>query len=236
MHYFSLHVLLLLATTTVQAQTTTRLPPAPAYRDGVFTSPNTFNTQILDKGSEMNITWTTSYKTVNLFVIFGQDYVNSRALRIATTDTFFLWTVDDLGNNSLPFSFRAVNSAGTAQEQAGGGFYTGQFWIRDRSETSSVAVQAAVVTTTEDVSSSMIATTTTAQLSSSATQSSASTTAITINPSARSTSSSSASSVTSSSAGLPSTTSPVSESAGSSSELSAPRTNTPVHPLVQYLV
>jgi hypothetical protein len=52
-------------------------------------------------------------------------------LAVGTTDTWLLWTVDDYGNNSLPFSFRAVNAAGSPSDQALGGFYTGQFWIRD---------------------------------------------------------------------------------------------------------
>jgi hypothetical protein len=39
--------------------------------------------------------------------------------------------VDDHGNNSLPFSFRAVNARGSQSEQESGGFYTSQFWIDD---------------------------------------------------------------------------------------------------------
>ncbi|KEQ95499.1 hypothetical protein AUEXF2481DRAFT_5100 [Aureobasidium subglaciale EXF-2481] len=175
--------LLFLVGPIVQGQTTTRLPAAPSYQDGVFSSPDTAITQIVDKGVEMNVTWATSYESVNLYLIFGQDYTNPRGLRISTTDTFYLWTIDDFGNNSLPFSFRAVNAAGTSKEQAGGGFYTGQFWIRDRSATTTTTTSSAVPTTTttrssavptasESVSSTVSTTATTLQ----------STSAITITP------------------------------------------------------
>ncbi|KAI4762619.1 hypothetical protein E4T52_10744 [Aureobasidium sp. EXF-3400] len=125
------YTLLFLSSTVVRGQTTTQLSPAPSYSDGIFTSPNTAATQIFDKGIDINITWATSYDSVNLYLINGVNYGASKGLTLGTTDTFFVWTVDDYGNNSLPFSFRAVNAEGTVDEQAGGGFYTGQFWIRD---------------------------------------------------------------------------------------------------------
>jgi hypothetical protein len=52
---------------------------------------------------------------------------------VGTTQTWFEWEVSAYGNNSQPFSFRAVNAQGTAQEKSGGGFYTGQFWVRQES-------------------------------------------------------------------------------------------------------
>ncbi|THW89572.1 hypothetical protein D6D15_05174 [Aureobasidium pullulans] len=167
LHNCVAYTLLFLLAVIVRCQTTTTLPGPPSYPDGIFTSPNTVETQILDKGMEMNVTWETTYANVNLYLIFGQGYANPRGLKISTTDTFYLWTVDDFGNNSLPFSFRAVNGAGTTAEQRRGGFYTGQFWIRDRSattsttssSTSSTATTSSTITTSSEVTTSSIVTT-----------------------------------------------------------------------------
>lgn len=74
-----LYTLLLFVATVVRSQTTT-LPPPPKYSDGVFTSPNTAATQIFDNGIKLNVTWNTTFSSVNLYIIFGGDYANSQAL------------------------------------------------------------------------------------------------------------------------------------------------------------
>lgn len=93
MHYLHSHgsvmyTLVFLFTTLVRGQTTTRLPPAPSYSDGVFSSPNTYNTQILDQGTELNITWTTRYESVNLYLIVGTDYAHSQPLTGIISEIF----------------------------------------------------------------------------------------------------------------------------------------------------
>ncbi|KAH0167834.1 hypothetical protein KCU67_g3735, partial [Aureobasidium melanogenum] len=90
------------------------------------------------------------------------EHGNLKLLAISTTDTFFPWTVDDAGNNSLPFVFRAVNATGSARDQALGGFITGQFWIRDTSDTSPTTPVVTETTTHTDSQSSAVPTTTTA--------------------------------------------------------------------------
>ncbi|KAH0032184.1 hypothetical protein KCU78_g2645, partial [Aureobasidium melanogenum] len=220
-----MYTLLFLLTGIAQGQTTTRLPPAPSYTDGVFSSPNTFNTQIIDQGTELNITWTTTYKSVNLYLIFGVDYTRPVALTLGTTDTFFTWTVNDSGNNTLPFSFRAVNALGTIQQQAGGGFYTGQFWIRDDSADNPVAT-----TGTTPQSSANPTTTTTSETSSSVSGGTSGSTVSTTTStsSAEITSPGSAKSSTSVSSESPSITSTMSGPTSSSSETSASGTITKV--------
>lgn len=101
MCYYTFHdgiacmLLFLIATAAiVRGQTTTRLPQAPSYKDGVFTSPNTYTTQILDKGIETNVTWTTTYESVNLYLIFGTDYVNSKGLKRITTQDSLTFSLD----------------------------------------------------------------------------------------------------------------------------------------------
>jgi hypothetical protein len=81
LHNCVAYTLLFLLATIVRCQTTTTLPGPPSYPDGIFTSPNTVETQILDKGMEMNVTWETTYANVNLYLIFGQGYANPRGLK-----------------------------------------------------------------------------------------------------------------------------------------------------------
>ncbi|KAH0343425.1 hypothetical protein KCU81_g5210, partial [Aureobasidium melanogenum] len=221
-----MYTLLFLFTTLARGQTTTRLPPAPSYSDGVFSSPNTYNTQILDQGTVLNITWTTRYESVNLYLIVGTDYAHSQPLTVGTTNTFFTWTVDDSGNNSLPFSFRAVNALGTIQQQAGGGFYTGQFWIRDDPNTTLVTTE--TTTHTSPQSSAIPTTTTTSESSSSASSGSSGSTlpTTTSTSSAGTASPESGKSSTSSSSQSPSATSTMSGPTSSSSEISASGTIT----------
>lgn len=52
------------------------------------------------------------------------------SLPVSSTKTSWEWEVSANGNNSLPFSFRVVNAEGTEEDLRGGGFYTGQFWVR----------------------------------------------------------------------------------------------------------
>jgi len=74
---------------------------------------------------------------------------------VGSTKTFWEWDVDDNGNNSLPFSFRIVNAEGTDEELTGGGFYTGQFWVRNESnQVSSISSTVSVVTTSSSTTSS----------------------------------------------------------------------------------
>lgn len=55
----------------VVSQTTSRLPAAPKFADGVFTSPDTESTQVYTNGASMNVSWKTSYESIDLYLIFG---------------------------------------------------------------------------------------------------------------------------------------------------------------------
>ncbi|OQO00833.1 hypothetical protein B0A48_13520 [Cryoendolithus antarcticus] len=111
---------------------TSVLPPPLTYTSGVFINPDTAATQIFGVGAVLNVTWETTYSSINLWLIYGTDY-NAPYLCISgTTQTWWLWDpIDDHGHNSLPFSFRAVNAGGSADEQKSDGFYTGQFWLQE---------------------------------------------------------------------------------------------------------
>lgn len=53
------------------------LPPPPTYTEGGFKNPNTATGgYIYSQGTSMNISWWTIHPTVNLFLIYGQDYGN----------------------------------------------------------------------------------------------------------------------------------------------------------------
>ena len=52
------------------------LPPPPDYDDGEFINPDTSKTQAFTVGSTMNVSWTTKYPSINLYLIYGQDYAS----------------------------------------------------------------------------------------------------------------------------------------------------------------
>lgn len=67
---------------------------------------------------------------------------------VGSTRTYYEWEVDDNGNNTRPFNFRIVNAGGTSEDLIGGGFYTGQFWIkRDAVDTTTSTISDAAATT-----------------------------------------------------------------------------------------
>ncbi|THV97882.1 hypothetical protein D6D25_09036 [Aureobasidium pullulans] len=160
-------MLLLLFAIIVQGQTTT-LPEAQEYTDGLFTNPINTDTPMLDVGAVINVTWTTTYQVVNLFLIFGTDYTDSFIATLHTTEEFYVWTVDDHGNNSLPFTFHAVNATGTEEQRALGGFWSGQFWLRDTPATTSTTSSLASQTTSEHTSNITSTAAVTSETSSSA--------------------------------------------------------------------
>jgi len=58
----------------VAAQTTTSLPPPHDYSDGRFTSPNNSIAQVFTAGSTMIVSWETSFRAVNIYLIFDEDF------------------------------------------------------------------------------------------------------------------------------------------------------------------
>ncbi|CAK3899481.1 hypothetical protein B0A51_16457 [Lecanosticta acicola] len=174
------------------AQTTTHLPAPPTYTDGKFTNPDTSKAQIFTDGSEMNVTWTTTYDSVTLWLIYDGHYNNPTLLISGTTQDWYLWTVNDDNNNTRPFSFRAVSTDGTQQQQRQGGFYTGQFWIQDSSNPGRGS--SATTTTTATTSAASVIGASTTPLSASALGNAASQTASsTASPSSSSSATSSSS-------------------------------------------
>lgn len=90
MHYLNYHgsvtyTLLLSFATIARGQTTTAFPAPSLYPDGAFLVPDTVRLPILDQGTQLNITWTTTYESVNLYLIFGQDYNQPKALTSTTS-------------------------------------------------------------------------------------------------------------------------------------------------------
>ncbi|THW78531.1 hypothetical protein D6D17_10103 [Aureobasidium pullulans] len=196
-------MLLLLFAIIVHGQTTT-LPEAQEYTDGLFTNPINTDTPLLDVGAVINVTWTTTYEVVDLFLIFGTDYTDSFIATLHTTEEFYVWTVDDHGNNSLPFTFHAVNATGTEEQRALGGFWSGQFWLRDTPATTSSTSSLASQTTSEHTSNITSTAAVTSETSSSASPT------ISASPTSSSSSSSPSSSSSSSTSRSVSTTSLVS--------------------------
>ncbi|OQO03141.1 hypothetical protein B0A48_11396 [Cryoendolithus antarcticus] len=80
----------------------------------------------------MNVTWYTTYSSINLYLIYGGNYDTPTLCISGTSDSWWMWEpIDDHGHNALPFVFRVVDALGTANEQQLAGFITGQFWLRE---------------------------------------------------------------------------------------------------------
>lgn len=105
-------------------------------------------------GSAMTISWATSFKTFDIYLVFGQDFESPWQLKSECAgrkpsllhcadclafpggghEYSFQWIVDDMGNNTLPFSILAVDPQKSKAEQTWVGFVSGQFWIADDSK------------------------------------------------------------------------------------------------------
>lgn len=89
MHYLNCHgsvfyTFLSIFTSIARCQTTTAFPAPALYPDGAFLVPDTVRLPILDQGTLLNVTWTTTYESVNLYLIFGGDYNQPKALTSTT--------------------------------------------------------------------------------------------------------------------------------------------------------
>ncbi|KAI0203003.1 hypothetical protein F4808DRAFT_49623 [Astrocystis sublimbata] len=103
--------------------------PALTYTDGSFLEPNG-GTSSYGEGNMMNISWTTTYETTNIYLIAGYVWANPIQLTTNTAQNWFQWKVTtDSTNSSEIYVFRAVNGTGTADQKAVGGFLSAAFYI-----------------------------------------------------------------------------------------------------------
>lgn len=79
-HGSVLYTLLLLFISNARGQITTAFQAPALYPDGAFLVPDTVRLPILDQGTLLNVTWTTTYESVNLYFMFGGDYNQPKAL------------------------------------------------------------------------------------------------------------------------------------------------------------
>ncbi|KAI0439174.1 hypothetical protein F4803DRAFT_54917 [Xylaria telfairii] len=109
--------------------------PALEYTDGSFSEPNG-GTSSYSPGNKMNISWTTTYETTNIYLIVGYDWAAPIQLTTNTAQTWFQWDVTtDSTNSSEIYVFRGVNGTGTADQKAVGGFLSAAFYIPVKAST-----------------------------------------------------------------------------------------------------
>ncbi|KAI0865528.1 hypothetical protein F4860DRAFT_510067 [Xylaria cubensis] len=109
--------------------------PALDYTDGTFSEPNG-GTSSYSPGNKMNISWTTTYETTNIYLIVGYDWAAPIQLTTNSAQTWFQWTVaTDSTNSSEIYVFRGVNGTGTADQKAVGGFLSASFYIPVKEKT-----------------------------------------------------------------------------------------------------
>ncbi|KAI1753726.1 hypothetical protein F4782DRAFT_66608 [Xylaria castorea] len=103
--------------------------PALDYTDGSFGEPNG-GTWSYSPGNKMNISWTTTYETTNIYLIVGYDWAAPTQLTTNSAATWFQWEVTTGSTNSSEiYVFRGVNGTGTADQKAVGGFVSAAFYI-----------------------------------------------------------------------------------------------------------
>ncbi|KAF2964168.1 hypothetical protein GQX73_g9396 [Xylaria multiplex] len=111
--------------------------PALEYTDGAFSEPNG-GTSSYGEGNQMNISWTTTYETTNIYLIVGYDWASPIQLTTNTAQNWFQWVVTtDSTNSSEIYVFRGVNGTGTADQKATGGFLSASFYIPVKRSSSS---------------------------------------------------------------------------------------------------
>lgn len=100
------------------------------YDDGGFTVPNG-NMVSFSMGTMMNISWTTDYNSVTLWLITGCDFARpTLSLVTGYSNTFFQWEVSTTStNSSQAYLFRVVNDEGTSDDLLSGGFVSATFQI-----------------------------------------------------------------------------------------------------------
>ena len=100
------------------------------YEDGIFTVPNG-NMESFSVGTMMNISWTTEYTSMTLWLITGCDFARpTRSLVTGYSGTFFQWEVSTTSTNSSQvYLFRIVNDEGTTDDLLSGGFLSATFRI-----------------------------------------------------------------------------------------------------------
>ncbi|THV65973.1 hypothetical protein D6D27_10323 [Aureobasidium pullulans] len=97
---------------------------------GNFTWPRGATTGTFTEGSTMNISWTTGFTNVNLWLIIDQSWGSPVSLVSSYSTPWYNWEVKCGQNCTKPFLLRAVNAAGSDFDQQHGGFYSYQFWIK----------------------------------------------------------------------------------------------------------
>ncbi|KAI0485595.1 hypothetical protein F4859DRAFT_388685 [Xylaria cf. heliscus] len=103
--------------------------PALEYTDGAFSEPNG-RISSYNEDNKMNISWTTTYETTNIYLIVGYEWAAPIQLATNSAQTWFQWDVTAASTNSSEiYVLRAVNGTGTPDQQAVGGFLSAAFYI-----------------------------------------------------------------------------------------------------------
>ncbi|KAI1084694.1 hypothetical protein F5B20DRAFT_218249 [Whalleya microplaca] len=118
------------------------------YTDGSFSEPKA-SQSTYRLGSTMNVSWTTTYETSNLWLIVNWSFNSPVQLASNLGQTWYEWKVStDSRNSSDIYAFRIVNATGTDDAQKNGGFLSAAFWIDGLASTSLTSSTTASTLTT----------------------------------------------------------------------------------------
>ncbi|KAI5862463.1 hypothetical protein GGS23DRAFT_101653 [Durotheca rogersii] len=153
--------------------------PALKYSDGAFIEPKGSQSSY-PMGATMNVSWTTTYETSNLWLIVAWEFNQPVLLASNIGQTWYAWEVStDSTNATQIYSFRVVDAQGTEAQQKGGGFLSASFFISGLRATSSSTTS----TSTSSASSSTFTTSITSTSSAGAFDATLPTTSVEVTPS-----------------------------------------------------
>ncbi|CAO2648862.1 Nn.00g098110.m01.CDS01 [Neocucurbitaria sp. VM-36] len=125
--------------------------------NGSFIFPRTYPLAFRD-GSSINISWSKSYESINLYFYQRGKVANSVQLVANFATEWYQWEVRaEETNLTNPFVFRIVNAQGTTEEQNTEGFWSTS-WYLTREDNASESSAASPTTATSSTASSSSAT------------------------------------------------------------------------------
>ncbi|KAF2682382.1 hypothetical protein K458DRAFT_390873 [Lentithecium fluviatile CBS 122367] len=122
--------------------------------NGSFVFPRTYPITFRE-GSSINISWSTTYKNINLYFYQRGQVATSVQLVTNLAIEWYQWEVrTEEANLTNPFVFRVVNAQGTSEEQSSDGFWSTSWYLaRDGSSSESVTLSSSAASPTTTPSS-----------------------------------------------------------------------------------
>ncbi|CZT21807.1 uncharacterized protein RCC_07674 [Ramularia collo-cygni] len=122
---------------------------------GMFLWPQPGSVELYEVGSMMNISWSSKFSRVNLWLVPNSDG-NTYPLLSNTSSVNFEWIVQCLGDCQIPWLVRATDAESDAEAQMNSGFISTEFRIMPAGENSTSASSGPASTGPTSTSTTMV--------------------------------------------------------------------------------